>query len=71
VKKKLKERKEKQKKQYDKGSRDLNDLQIGDTVLIQPVVKGEIKWKAGVIDRKREPRSYSVKTEDGVETESS
>ncbi len=59
----LEERQEIQKRYHDRSTRDLPELQPGQEVLI----KGTDHWKSGVIlDKREEPRSYSVQTNSGV-----
>ena len=51
---------------YDKGAKDLNPLQEGDTVRIKPCILGQKTWKRGTVNKRLDERSYEVETESGV-----
>ena len=57
-------RKERQKKVYNKGARDLPALEEGDQVWVQPFKLREKEWKKATVLRKAGIRSYEVQVED-------
>ncbi len=60
----IKQRKKKAKKQYDKSSKELPELQIGETVRLQPEYPRQ-EWRPATCLQKVGPRSYLVQTRDG------
>ena len=63
---KLKQRKEKQKKQHDRSSKPLSELKPGTIVRIRPNHKNQ-PWRKAIVVKMVAPRSYLVKTEADVE----
>jgi len=61
----LQRRMETQKRQFDKGSKPLSELNIGDSVWVQPA-DGQRKWIRGTVISRYGPRSYEVNTNTGV-----
>ncbi|KAK7105231.1 hypothetical protein V1264_016637 [Littorina saxatilis] len=53
----------KQKRNFDKHSKDLPTLEEGDSVRLQPFRLGEKKWKKGVVARRLDDRSYEVEAD--------
>ena len=51
---------------YNKGAKDLNPLQEGDTVRMKPCILGQKTWKRGTVYKRLDERSYEVETESGV-----
>ena len=51
---------------YNKGAKDLNPLQEGDTVRMKPCILGQKTWKHGTVNKRLDERSYEVETESGV-----
>jgi len=45
---------------HDRGAKDLNPLQEGDTVRIKPMVMGKKKWDQGTVLKRLDERSYEV-----------
>ena len=66
---KLMKQKAKQAMYYNHGTKELNDLRIGDVVRIKPLRPGERKqgWTKARVESKADIRSYKVRTEDGRE----
>ena len=64
---KLRKNKAKQSFYYDRGSKELNDLQPGDVVRIQPPrgIGRRKSWTKARVGEKVDVRSYEVRTEDG------
>ena len=67
VEQKLRKNKAKQSFYYDRGSKELNDLQPGDVVRIQPPrgIGRRKPWNKARVGEKVDVRSYEVRTEDG------
>ena len=67
VEQKLRKNKAKQSLYYDRGSKELNDLQPGDVVRIQPPrgIGRRKPWTKARVGEKVDIRSYEVRTEDG------
>ena len=67
VEQKLRRNKAKQSFYYDRGSKELNDLQPGDVVRIQPPrgIGRRKPWTKARVREKVDVRSYEVRTEDG------
>ena len=64
---KLKERKAKQEHYYNRGTRELTELQPGDTVRMKPLPTDRQKlWKKGVVVKQVAPRSYEVDLQGSV-----
>ena len=60
----LRQRQATQKKYYDRGSRELSELQAGDYVMLQD--RKNLSWQpATVVENSKEPRSYMVQTNAG------
>ena len=59
--------KNKQKHYYDRNSKDLEPIKIGQTVRIEPVVIGEKIWQKGRCIEQLGPRQYKVKLTSGGE----
>lgn len=51
-----------QKQYYDRGSKELSELQQGDVVRVRPMQKAT-EWQKGIVERKVGIRSYEVRTE--------
>ena len=45
---------------FNKGSKDLEPLNEGDTVRIKPTVMGEKTWKKGTVLERLDERSYNI-----------
>ncbi len=60
----IKARKQKAKFHYDKTARDLPELNIGETVRLQPDLPKQL-WRKAICLQKVGPRSYLIETEDG------
>ena len=52
----------KQVKYYDKGAKNLEVLQEGDTVRVQPFKKSQKAWGKSVVSKPISQRSYEIKT---------
>ena len=64
---KLKERKAKQEHYYNRGTRELTELQPGDTVRMKPLPTDRQKlWKKGVVVKQVAPRPYEVDLQGSV-----
>ncbi|KAL3854889.1 hypothetical protein ACJMK2_014125 [Sinanodonta woodiana] len=61
---KLLENKRKQKKYYNRSSKELQPLHNGDVVRVKPKDKHS-PWRKGVVERQLDIRSYKIRTEDG------
>ena len=59
----IQKRQDLQRRYYDRGARDLSPLQEGEMVRIQPVHKGQRKWKKGKVIRQTGVRSYEVESD--------
>ena len=67
VSEKLKERKQVQSKHFNRGSKELPELQKNEIVRIQPSKQDRFgHWKKGKVLRKADVRSYIVRREDGM-----
>ena len=64
VRQKLKERQDRQMYYYNRHTKDLKPLKIGETVRIQPERKNEL-WKKATVTSETSIRGYTVTTEDG------
>ena len=62
----LRERQEKQKEHYDRGSRRLPELSEGENVWVQKLPNGDVIWEKGKILRKRGYRAYDVEVSGAV-----
>ena len=60
----LEQRQIRQQHYYNKGAKDLAELQIGQTVGLQDTKT--LRWKKACVIDKQDPRSYVVQTEDGT-----
>lgn len=63
---KMKYSKNLQTKQYNKGARQLQTLEEGDTVRLQPFKLGCKEWERGVVTKRLDERSYEVETSLGT-----
>ena len=63
--KKLEGRKNREKCYYDRGAKDLKELKPGDVVKIKMQDKHK-EWVKAKVTEKVDPRSYAVRTEDGM-----
>ena len=50
---------------YDKGAKDLEALQEGDTVRVQPLKLGQKTWDKAVVNKQISDRSYEIETAKG------
>ena len=51
---------------FNKRARDLTPLDEGDTVRMQPYIKGDRRWKRATVRRRLDERSYDVETSEGL-----
>ena len=57
---------EKQKKYYNRGVKQLPPLKPGNTVRIEPTAVGEDKWEKGIVTERKGLRQYELLTERGT-----
>ncbi len=62
---KLKNKQDKQSKQYNAKAKDLKPLDEGDVVRMKPHKLGDKKWRKGVVLQRLDERSYEIEAEDG------
>ena len=63
---KLHRRQQQQAKYYNRGARDLQPLEPGDTVRVEPWRAGRKEWKKGVVKSRIDKRSYEVELPQGL-----
>lgn len=51
---------------YNKKAKDLEVLEKGDKIVLQPLIAGKKKWTKGTIRKQIDKRSYEVETQKGV-----
>ena len=55
----------KQIKHYDKGAKDLDALQEGDTICVQPFRLGQKSWNKGDVNKQISDKSYEIEKAKG------
>ena len=63
---KLHRRQQQQAKYYNRGARDLQPLEPGDTVRVEPWRAGRKEWQKGVVKSRIDKRSYEVELPQGL-----
>jgi len=58
----MKQRLQRQAKNYNKSAKDLEPLQEGDVVRMKPLVQGQKNWQKAIVARRLDERSYVVET---------